>query len=169
MPISMGEAIVITVAGTIIATAILAATGGLTRLFRIPRHIREWEITIRRASKDCRRDAEQLYRELADKLDQLDEDYNARGIYNSGIHLLAREKAHRAVQERVKDEMTKRDRIIDDATLRLRAVDRAWLALKNRGDRGRMKALWAALTKQPASLERDVLDPVFRRMKDLDS
>lgn len=161
----MVEGIIIGVAATVIATAILAATGRLTRLFQIPLHVRAWEITVNRAKKDYGRWQDHADRELAEQLRQIDEDHNARGIYHSGIRLQARAKAEREMKERAKDEKTKMGRKIDDALHDLRAIDRAWLAVKYRGDYGRLKAFWTGLTKQPKSLEDDVIDPVFRRMK----
>lgn len=162
----MVEGIIIGVAATVIAAAVLAASGTLTRLFQIPKHVREWEVSKNRAEKDYARWRERADRELANHLRSIDEEHNAHGVYHSSMRLEARATAERHVEEQAKDEITKMARSIDDAFRRLRPVDRAWMAMKYRGDYGRIKAVWVGLTKQPGSLEDDVLDPVFRRMKD---
>lgn len=108
-------------------------------------------------------------RDLIDELGRIDEDMNDRGLYNSGIRLDALGKARQRATDANADQLRTRARKIDDAFHKLRRVDLAWMAIQYR-EKGKplvaLKGVWRALTKPPLSMEKDMLDPVLRRLEE---
>lgn len=158
----------------VVGVVLFAATGVLgwavRALLLAPRHVREWATELDRAKRDYTIWNERATRQLTERLSEIDEHHNARGMYDSGNRLAARARATEQSREEVEDRFRVMSRKIDDAFRRLGRVDLIWLAIKYRksdayGDYGIWRAVWTALTKRPGSMENQILEPVLRRMK----
>jgi len=93
--------------------AITDAPRRLERSLRIAE--REWI--------DRRKWVEAKYHEMLDELSKIDEDFNARGLFHSGLRLQARAKARRRYTEEY-------DRYHREMTRRIQVADVGWLGRK---------------------------------------
>lgn len=161
---SMLEQIVVAV----VSAVILGVLAQFLGLFRVGKNVRTCMTEINRAKKDYGAWAERARRHLIEKIRQIDEDHNARGIYHSGIRRHAGTQAMEEMRLLQEAELRVLSRRISDAFDALRPIDRAWLAIKtkDRGDYSLVKAVWIALTKPPRSMEDEILDPVLEMVKE---
>lgn len=146
---------------------VLGLLGWVAGVFKAGKNVRHLRTKIRRAYKDYELWAERQDRELADELATINEDYAARGLFDSGIRLAAQQKARDAATLDNKEALTQRTRAVDNAFDELRKVDSLWLAftVDGVGWRTRLKGAWRALTKPPTQLE-ELLDEALEHGDD---
>lgn len=154
----------------LVVTAAAGVLARMTGIFRAPKNVRACEVEVNRARTDYGTWRQRTDRDFAEKVRQIDEDHNRRGMYNSGERIYALRRAAEDAQLATVAEMRSTVRRITDAFARLSRIDRVWLTIKRRNELGYggfkvVKAVWIVLTKNTISLEDDVLEPVLRDLK----